>query len=56
MARMMANARRDRSQRECDRGCCTIPDRFTHGGRKDPRFRKIARAADKGAWKKEDQG
>lgn len=52
MARMLTNTRRDRAGRECKHGCCTIPGRYTHGGRKSARFRKIARAADKATWKK----
>lgn len=52
MARMLTKAHRDRSGRECERGCCTLPGRFGHGGRKLSRFRKLARAGDKRSWKK----
>lgn len=57
MARMMTNARRDRAgQQECVFGCCTVPGRYTHGGRKNPKFRKSARAAEKAAVRKEIRG
>lgn len=54
MARMMTKEKRDRAERPCCKNCPTGSGRRTHGGRLDPRFRKIARAADKRRWKRSE--
>jgi hypothetical protein len=52
MARMLADVRRDKIKRCCSH--CGFPDgQYMRGGRKNPRFRKLARAADKASWRKE---
>jgi hypothetical protein len=54
MARMLTKDKRDRAERLCCKNCCTGSGRRTHGGRLDPRFRKLARAADEAAWKRSE--
>lgn len=52
MAKMLATTQRDKTKRCCEH--CVFPDgRYQHGGRKNSRFRKWGRAADKAVWKKE---
>ena len=51
MVRMLADVRRDKIKRCCSH--CGFPDgQYMRGGRKNPRFRKLARAADKLTWKR----
>lgn len=53
MVRMLADVRRDKIKRCCPH--CSFPDgQYMRGGRKNPRFRKLARAADKLRWKRSE--
>lgn len=51
MARMLAKVQLSKTNR-CCRNCCFPIGQYRHGGKKNPRFRKWARAADKAGWKK----
>lgn len=51
MAKMLATTQRDRVHRCCLR-CVDTDGRYKNGARKDPRFRKRARARDKAGWKR----
>lgn len=53
MARMLTKFMLDSYQRCCEH-CTDRSGRWTHGARKDPRFRKMARARDKTTWKREE--
>jgi len=53
VVRMLADVRRDKIKRCCPN--CSFPDgQYMRGGRKNPRFRKLARAADKLRWKRSE--
>lgn len=53
MSRMLSKAYVARAHNECRYGCCTVRERFRHGGRHDARVRRWARAADERSWRRE---